>query len=489
MSAEGSTRPAERTGSERPDGAGSELPRERRRGAGPELLLELQRGAGPLRAQLEAGLRAAIREGRLAVGARLPSSRTLARDLGVSRRLVVETYEQLVAEGFLAARQGSGTVVAEAAAAVPAAPPRPPRRARAYDFFPGVGDLAAFPRGGVAAGHPRGPARGSRRRAGLPRRPRASRRCARRSPRTWPGPAASSPTRAGPSCAPASPRPWRCWGASCAPPATRPSRSRTPACPRTAPSSRPPAWRSCPSPVDGEGLRVDALRATGVGAVVVTPAHHFPLGMVLAPARRAALTAWARERDGVVVEDDYDAEFRFDRQPVGALQALAPGRVAYAGSASKALAPGLRLGWLVLPAGLARPVAEAKALEDGGCAVLDQLVLARLLGTAAYDRHLRLTRRRLAGRRAAVVAAVAEHLPTARVEGIAAGLHAVVRLPGALDADALLAAAARRDVGAWPLVSGPGERTDVLLLGYGNLPEPALAEGVRRLAAAVAEAG
>ena len=134
-------------------------------------------------------------------------------------------------------------------------------------------------------------------------------------------------------------------------------------------------------------------------------------------------------------------------------------------------------------------MAEAKALEDGGCAVLDQLVLARLLGTAAYDRHLRLTRRRLAGRRAAVVAAVAEHLPTARVEGIAAGLHAVVRLPGALDADALLAAAARRDVGAWPLVPGPGERTDVLLLGYGNLPEPALAEGVRRLAAAVAEAG
>jgi GntR family transcriptional regulator/MocR family aminotransferase len=468
--------------------AGSTRPAERPRGAGPRLLLELRRGAGPLRAQLEAGLRAAIRDGRLAVGARLPSSRTLARDLGVSRRLVVEAYEQLVAEGFLAARHGSGTVVAEAAAAVPAGPARPSRRALAYDFFPGVGDLAGFPRAewlraaravlhdvpDAALGYPDA--------RGVPalRTALAAHLARTRGVVADPGRivVCAGVTQALALLG----RVLRAAGheaVAVEDPSLPPHRAVLAAA----------GLEVVPVPVDDEGLRVDALPATGVGAVVVTPAHHFPLGMVLAPARRAALTAWARERDGLVVEDDYDAEFRFDRQPVGALQALAPAQVAYAGSASKALAPGLRLGWLVLPAGLARAVAEAKALEDGGCAVLDQLVLGRLLSTAAYDRHLRLTRRRLAGRRAAVVAAVAEHLPAARVEGIAAGLHAVVRLPAALDADALLAAASRRDVGAWPLVASPGERTDVLLLGYGNLPEPALSEGVRRLADAVAEAG
>jgi GntR family transcriptional regulator/MocR family aminotransferase len=238
--------------------------------------------------------------------------------------------------------------------------------------------------------------------------------------------------------------------------------------------------------VDEEGIEVQALEAP---AVVCTPAHQCPTGVALSPARRGALVAWARA-GGLVIEDDYDAEFRYDRAPLGALQGLAPDRVVYLGTASKTLAPGLRLGWLVLPPTLVGPVAEAKFLDDMGSSTLEQLVLARLLETAAYDRHLRRARRRNRVRRDALVAAVGEHLPQARVSGIAAGLHALLRLPRAVDAQQLMDTAIERSLGVYPLtlhLMEPQRDTDALVLGYANLSEPAIFEGIRRLAAVLQE--
>jgi GntR family transcriptional regulator/MocR family aminotransferase len=236
-----------------------------------------------------------------------------------------------------------------------------------------------------------------------------------------------------------------------------------------------------PTPVDEQGLDVGALSAP---VVLSTPAHQCPTGVVLSPARRAALLAWAHA-GGLVIEDDYDAEFRYDRAPLGALQGLAPDRVVYLGSASKTLAPGLRLGWLVLPASLIEAVTEAKLLDDFGSPTIDQLALARLIESAAYDRHLRKARRRNRARRDALLAAIAASLPAARVSGVSAGLHALVRLPCAVDAQRLFERAARRSVGVYPLsmhMMSPRPKTDALVLGYAGLTEPAIAEGVRRLA-------
>jgi GntR family transcriptional regulator/MocR family aminotransferase len=244
-----------------------------------------------------------------------------------------------------------------------------------------------------------------------------------------------------------------------------------------------------PVAVDGDGLVVDALPDEAWGALV-TPSHQSPLGVGLAPARRPALLEWAAAAEGrVVIEDDYDAEFRFDRAPLSALQGLAPDRVVYVGTASKSLAPALRLGWIVAPPRLVDAIAVQKALADHGAATLDQLVLARLIDSGALDRHLRQARRRYRARRDALVAAVARHLPGARVTGLAAGLHAVVRLPEAVDGVELVHAAMARSVGVYALGYGYAQIRPVddgLVLGYANLPEPSIDEGIRRLAEAYA---
>src|SRR5205807_10167953 len=184
--------------------------------------------------------------------------------------------------------------------------------------------------------------------------------------------------------------------------------------------------------------------------VLVTPAHQCPLGVAMAPSRRAALLEWAAVGEGFVIEDDYDAEYRYDGAPLAALQGLAPDRVIYLGTVSKTLAPALRLGWLVLPPGLVGLVAEERRLTDHGAPTLDQLALAHLIASGAYDRHLRQARRRYRGRRDALLAAVKRHLPGAHVTGLAAGLHAIVRLAHEFDASSLMRAAAVRSVGVYP---------------------------------------
>src|SRR5437016_9897257 len=456
--------------------------------SGPELLLELDRARPrPLRAQLEDGLREAVRSGRLRAHARLPASRALASDLRVSRRLVVDAYAQLLAGGYLVARRGAGTYVAEAAAAPSAPAAEPQATSLRFDFFPGFPDLASFPRRPwlramretlavtphSSLGYPdaRGALELRRALAGHLRRVR--------------GVVVDPQTIV------------VCSGAAQA----LVLLARALGEPHLAmedPGLPPHRWilaahgaRLTPLPVDAHGARVRELEGIEAGrgrvdAVFVTPAHQSPLGFALAPERRAALLDWAGSTCGLVIEDDYDAEYRYDRAPLGALQGLAPDRVIYMGTASKTLAPAVRLGWLVLPGYLLERVAEQRNLADHGTPTLDQLALARLIESGAYDRHLRQARRRYRARRDALLRAVRRHLPGARVTGLAAGLHAIVRLPREFDGASLMRAAAERSLGVYPLALGymrPAPRADALVLGYANLSEPMIESGVRVLAA------
>jgi GntR family transcriptional regulator / MocR family aminotransferase len=446
--------------------------------SGPELLVELRREPGrPLRAQLEEGLRGAIRSGRLMAGAPLPSSRALARDLAVSRRLVVEAFAQLAAEGYLVTRQGAGTFVAETAAAAPAPTPAPEPRPPRYDFFPGAPDLSAFPRAAwsravrdvlrelpdhaLSYGDPRGAPGLRTALAGYLGRARGVVAQPERMVITS-GAAQALALLAGVLVARGTPR----------------IAVEDPSLPEHREVLARRGAEVVPVPVDEEGLRVDALERTRAAAVVVTAAHQMPLGVALSVDRRAALLNWG----GLVIEDDYDAEFRYDRPPLAALQGLAPERVAYLGSASKTLAPGLRLGWLVLPADLANQVTDEKRLADMGTDVIAQLALARLIDSGVYDRHLRALRRRHRARRDAAVAAVERHLPGAQVLGIAAGLHANILLAEPVDVRAFEAACEARSVRVY------GSRRRMICLGYANLPEPAIEQGVKLLAEAAREA-
>jgi GntR family transcriptional regulator/MocR family aminotransferase len=193
-------------------------------------------------------------------------------------------------------------------------------------------------------------------------------------------------------------------------------------------------------PVDQHGIRVDLLRETGADIVILTPSHQWPTGSVLSAENRTAVLSWAASRGAIVIEDDYDTEYRYDRTPAGALQGLAPDRVVYAGSASKTLAPGLRLGWLVLPGHLAEPMAAAKIAADRGSAALEQLALADLLTRGDFDRHLRRMRPVYRRRRDALLAALDRRLPWLQPAGISAGLHLVTWLPPHVDEATMVAA-------------------------------------------------
>ncbi|NUP31415.1 MAG: PLP-dependent aminotransferase family protein, partial [Streptomycetaceae bacterium] len=248
-----------------------------------------------------------------------------------------------------------------------------------------------------------------------------------------------------------------------------------------------------PVPLDGEGPRVEALREAGLRAVVATPSHQFPTGIACSARRRAELLDWARSVDGLVLEDDYDGDFRYDRAPVGALQGLDPEHVAYAGSVSKSLAPGLRLGWLLVPRSLAEEVVERKRTMDLGHPVLDQALFARFLERGDYDRQLRRCQRAYRERRDTLVAALAEDFPGARLTGIAAGLHVIAALPARYGPEERFLARVRAaGVAVRPLSAytharaEPAEGDDVrLVLGYAHLSPGRIRAGVRLMAAAV----
>lgn len=464
-----------------------------------------------IRAPLERALRHAIQSGRLHPGTRLPSSRSLAADLGVARNTVTEVYEQLVAEGWLVARQGSGTLVADRAVVEAGAAghgPAPPdwaadgsamsphtRPARAgYDLTPGSPDVAAFPRTEWLAAARRAwttapsAAFGYAEPAGLPLlRERLARYLAR-----------ARGVRARPDRIVVGSGYVQVLGLLCSVLRARGARSLA-----VESFGLDMHWevisaaglRTEPLAVDAAGARIDALAGEmPADAVLLTPAHQFPTGVALAPDRRSAVVDWAAATGGLVIEDDYDGEFRYDRQPVGALQALDPERVVYIGTASKSLAPGLRLAWAVLPHDWVEPVVAAKRVADLHTGTFDQLILAEYIESGGYDRHVRRSRLRYRRRRDRLVAALAERVPHVRVSGIAAGLHALVELPGGPEGEtAAVARAARRGLQLNGLgrYRHPGavDARQALVVGYGTPPDHAFAGALDALCDSVRGTG
>jgi GntR family transcriptional regulator / MocR family aminotransferase len=477
--------------------------------SGLDLHLELR---GPrVRAGLEAALREAVRSGRLAGGTRLPSSRALAADLRIARNTVAEAYGQLAAEGWLVARPGSGTLVASSASSPGAAPPSAPdasaevagRRAGLprYDLRAGRPDLSAFPRTAWLAAARKAlnaaPAQtlGYSDPRGLPglRSSLAAYLARTRGVRTTPDRIVVCSGFA------------QGLGLLCQ--ALHGQGVTAMAVegyglPRNIDISTGNGLRPVMLPVDGAGAVLDTtvldttvpdstvLDSTGrAQAMLLTPAHQFPLGPALAARRRAQAVRWATVTGGLIIEDDYDGEFRYDRQPVGALQALAPEQVAYAGTASKTLAPGLRLGWLAVPARMVDDVTAAKARADAHTGSVEQLTLAEFIDSGRYDRHIRRSRLAYRRRRDRLVSELARHAPEVRVTGIAAGLHAVAELPaGQPESDVIDRAASRglavEGLGAYAL-DGPA-RGPALVIGYATPPEHAFTGAVARLCAAVA---
>jgi GntR family transcriptional regulator/MocR family aminotransferase len=451
--------------------------------------LHLDLPASRVRAGLETALRDAVRDGRLHPGARLPPSRALAADLSIARNSVAEAYGQLVAEGWLTARTGSGTWVA---------PHRPrPRQAPApapaestvprYDLRAGVPDLGAFPRRAWLAAA----------RAALDAAPDHL--------LGYPDPRGQPPLRAALASYLARARGVSATadrivvcsgfahGLALICQVLRARGGTAIAVEQYGPQAhrriaRAHGLRCLALPVDGHGAVPRALGRTA--AALLTPAHQFPLGMTLAPRRRRDFIEWATASGGLVIEDDYDGEFRYDRQPVGAMQALAPDHVVYAGTASKSLAPGLRLGWLAVPAPLLDEVVAAKEAAGAHASGLDQLTMAGLLASGGYDRQIRHARLAYRRRRDRLAAAVLRHAPGVEVTGIAAGLHAVLRLPaGQSEADIVAGAAAHGLAieGLAAYHAGGTSHGPALVIGYGRPAEHAFTAALARLGAVLAQ--
>jgi GntR family transcriptional regulator/MocR family aminotransferase len=476
-------------------------------GAGPALLLTLDRtGGAPLGHQLQAQLRAAVRDGRLRAGERLPSSRRLSEELRVSRGMVVACYEQLVAEGYLVGTTGSGTRVADGAGE-PArrSPPAGTTRSTTtrsttrepaveVDFEYGVPDLRSAPlrdwlwalreAGRTAPTAVMGDEddAGSQRLrevvAAYHRRVRAGTAEAEHAVvvngfRHGLVLTLGALARAG----------------------VEQVGLEDPGPRQHAELVRRAGMQPVAVPVDRAGLDVDALRRSGARAVLVTPAHQCPTGVVMGPERRQALVAWAAEVDGIVLEDDYDAELRYDRQPVGSLQGLAPDRVLALGSLSKTMAPGIRLGWLLVPPSLVGPVVREKLLTSRGAPALDQLALAALMESGRYDRHVLRMREVYRRRRDVLARAVAQHAPGLRLAGLEAGCHALLGLPAGTTETDVVRAALHRAVRVSGLsryrVDAPrAAEADVrpaLVLGFGNVDETRILRGVHVLGEVLAD--
>jgi GntR family transcriptional regulator / MocR family aminotransferase len=431
--------------------------------------LDLDRGAG-LRHSIECSLREAMRDGRLGPGSVIPSSRSLARDLGVARGTVSAAYSQLAAEGYLNLRQGTAARVSWVPRQPPLAAPDPAEPRCRWDFRPGCPESASFPRQAWA---------------------RASRRVLTGAPDEVFGygdPGGSAELRhaladylgraRGVDTDPG--RLMICNGFSealaliCL---VLRAEGRTtlavedPSAPRYRELARSLGLSVVPVPCDQDGLRTDSLERARPDAVMVTPAHQYPLGVTMSAARRSALVGWAREHDALIIEDDFDGEFRYDRQPVGALQQLDPERVCYIGTASKTLAPGLRLGWLSAPRSIGPALTAAKHLLDRGNSILDQLTLAELITSGAFDQHIRRMRGTYRRRRDDLAQALAGPAAGLRLAGISAGLHALVYLPEHGPAEEQLQARAVRQSVALhtlgPCWHDPREpRPQAVIIGY-----------------------
>ncbi|NBE54757.1 MocR-like pyridoxine biosynthesis transcription factor PdxR [Streptomyces boluensis] len=447
-------------------------------------------GGSGVRKGLTDALREAVRGGRLAPGTRLPSSRALAVDLGIARNTVADAYADLVAEGWLTARQGSGTRVAERPVSRPAtAPPRRTPGPARHDLTPGSPDLASFPREAWLRSARRALAVAPNEAFGYgDPRGRVELRTALADYLARARGVYADPDRIV-VCAGVA------HGLMLLGKVLGQGGARSVAVESygldvhrdllTAAGLTLP-----PLPCDARGTRTDALARLWPGAVLLTPAHQFPLGMPLSPERRAETVDWARSSGGLILEDDYDGEFRYDRQPVGALQGLDPDRVVHLGTVSKSLAPALRLGWMVLPAALAGRVADAKGASDWACGVVDQLTFADFLTSGAYDRHVRAARLRYRRRRDQLVAALAARVPRVRVSGIAAGLHAVLELPAGTEQSTIRAAAWHGlnvlGLSRFRHPDVPGEGRDALVIGYGTPPDHAWSGALDTLCDALA---
>jgi GntR family transcriptional regulator / MocR family aminotransferase len=456
------------------------------RGSSPDLPLRLTRDSSePLGLQLQQQLREAIRAGRLAAGERLPSTRALAEALDVSRGMVVEAFQQLLGEGYLVARPGAGTVVAPAYAATsqpfeeqtPVAPVD-------VDFEYGIPDLSAFPMqdwlwaiGETVRTIPFA-MMGDEENAGSPVLRSVVAAYHRR-------------VRAGS----ADPADTVIVGGfrqglnfvmfMLAAMGHRRIALEDPGPREHDEMARRAGLEPVPVRVDEEGLDTEALVASGATAVLLTPAHQCPSGVVLSPQRRQHLLTWAEEVDGWVIEDDYDAEFRYDKQPVGSMQGLAPARVIAIGSVSKTLAPGMRIGWVITPPQLTGLLLDQKRLFARGVPSLDQAALAHLIESGRYDRFVRQMRKVYAGRREVLVSALADRLPQHRLDGLVAGCHGVLRLPEHCDEEEIVARALERSVRVYGMNRyrlAPGVHPPALVLGFGNLTEAKIVRGVAQLA-------
>ncbi|GAA4415374.1 PLP-dependent aminotransferase family protein [Actinokineospora soli] len=449
-------------------------------GLAEDLFLDVRRGAGPMHRQIEAALRAGVRSGRLAPGTSLPSSRTLAADLGVSRGVVVEAYQQLVAEGYLTSRTGGYTQVATTTAAAPA-PQAVARDPLPYDFGYGRADVARFPRAAWL--------RSTRRVLTEAPADRFGYLSGRGMPELRDALAAYLNRVRGADVHPDNLVICSGYAQGIAlllqVLAARGARRIAVEDPSTDDDARPVAaalgLEVVGIPVDEGGVRVDAL--VPADALILTPSHQWPTGGVLSADRRAAVLRWAAEHDAVVVEDDYDTEYRYDRAAIGAMQGLAPDRVVYAGSASKTLAPGLRLGWFALPPHLVDAMAVAKTAADRGAPALDQLTFADFVARGEFDRHLRRMRPVYRARRDALLRALRDQLPSLRPVGVSAGLHLVAWLPPGISAADAVAAARSAGVGVGgvgPYRLAPSDQQG-LIFGYATLNERAIVEGITAL--------
>ncbi|MEW2481468.1 PLP-dependent aminotransferase family protein [Mycobacterium sp. NPDC049093] len=448
----------------------------------PDLLLALDRTSRDgLAVQLQHQLRTAVQHGSLAAGTLLPPTRILAQQLGVARSVVVTAYELLASDGYLTTRQGSGTRVRPVAT-----PPPPQTTTVAPQYIPllgGVPDPALFPRTEWLRHY----------RAALTEAPNAQ--------LTYPNPLGARALRGAVTGYIA-----RVRGVMTTPDHLLITSGLTQAVVLVARALRArghdaiavedpgfafhreaimnTGMQAVPVPVDDDGLSVDRLAELDVGAVLVAPAHSYPTGAALSHERRAALIAWARRREALIIEDDYDAEFRYDRTPIGALQGLAPDRVAYAGCISKTLTPSLRMGWIAVPPWLVHDVTNEKLYDDMGNSTLEQLALTRFVETGGLTRHLRRVRPIYRRRRDTTLAAIAASLPHAEPRGIAAGLHVYLRLPVGIDEDALVHAARDRGLiltGARAHWADPGSAPPALVIGYGLIGEAAIRDGITLL--------